>query len=55
MFKILILPRYFNLSDGQTELQIKDCLSFMDYLKLQLSAKIPDANTIWLFKERLRK
>ena len=55
MFKILILQRYFNLSDDQTEFQIKDRLSFMDFLNLELSDKIPDAKTIWLFKERLGK
>ena len=46
MFKILILQRYFNLSDDQTEFQIKDRLSFMDFLNLELSDKIPDAKTI---------
>ena len=55
MFKILILQRYFNLSDDQTEFQIKYRLSFMDFLNLELSDKIPDAKTIWLFKERLSK
>ena len=55
MFKILILQRYFNLSDDQTEFQIKDRLFFMDFLNLELSDKIPDAKTIWLFKERLGK
>jgi transposase, IS5 family len=55
MFKILILQRYFNLSDDQTEFQIKDRLSFMDFLNLELSDKIPDAKTIWLIKGLLGK
>jgi transposase, IS5 family len=55
MFKIIILQRYFNISDDQTEFQIKDHLSFMDFFNLELSDKIPDAKTIWLFKERLVK
>ena len=55
MFNILILQRYFNLSDDQTAFQIKDRLSFMELLNLELSDKIPDAKTIWLFKERLGK
>ena len=46
MFKIIILQRYFNISDDQTEFQIKDRLSFMDFLNLELSDKIPDAKTI---------
>ncbi len=53
MFKILILQRYYNLSDEQTEFQIRDRLSFMDFLGLRIGDRIPDAKTIWLFKERL--
>ena len=55
MFKILILQRYFNLSDDQTEFQIKDRLSFMDFLNLELSDKIPNAKTILFFKDQLCK
>ena len=55
MFKIIILQRYFNISDEQTEFQIKDRLSFMDFLNLELSDKIPDAKTIWFFKENCVK
>ncbi len=55
MFKILILQRYYNLSDDQTEFQIKDRLSFQDFLGLSLGDKVPDANTIWLFKEALSR
>ena len=55
MFKILILQRYYNLSDAQTEFQIKDRLSFMDFLGLHIGDKVPDEKTIWLFKENLSK
>lgn len=55
MFKILILQRYYNLSDAQTEFQIKDRLSFMDFLGLQIGDKVPDEKTIWFFKENLHK
>jgi len=34
MFKIIILQKYYNLSDEQTEFQIKDRLSFMQFLGL---------------------
>jgi len=54
MFKILILQRYYNLSDNQTEFQIKDRLSFMDFLGLKLGDNVPDEKTIWLFKENLK-
>lgn len=53
MFKILILQRYYNLSDDQCEYQILDRLSFMRFLGLQLSDKVPDSKTIWLFKQTL--
>ena len=53
MFKILILQRYYNLSDDQTEYQILDRLSFMRFLDLKLSDKVPDSKTIWLFREAL--
>ena len=53
MFKILILQRYYNLSDEQTEFQIKDRLSFMQFLGIEIGDDVPDEKTIWLFKERL--
>jgi IS5 family transposase len=54
MFKIIILQKYYNLSDEQTEFQIKDRLSFLDFLNLKIGEKIPDEKTIWLFKEQLK-
>jgi len=53
MFKILILQRFYNLSDDQTEYQITDRISFMRFLGLGLSDKIPDAKTIWNFRNIL--
>jgi IS5 family transposase len=53
MFKILILQRYYNLSDKQTEFQICDRLSFMRFLGLTLADDVPDSNTVWNFRERL--
>ena len=53
MFKILVLQRYYNLSDDQTEYQISDRLSFMRFLDLSLSSDIPDSKTVWNFKEKL--
>jgi IS5 family transposase len=54
MFKI-ILQRYYNLSDEQTEFRIKDRLSFIQFLGLQIGNSIPDQKTIWHFKEQLKK
>lgn len=53
MFKILILQRYYNLSDNQIEYQILDRLSFCRFLGLTLSDRVPDEKTVWDFRERL--
>jgi IS5 family transposase len=53
MFKVLILQSLYNLSDEQTEFQIRDRLSFMRFLDLSLGDDVPDAKTIWLFREQL--
>ena len=55
MFKIMILQKIFNLSDDQTEYQILDRFSFRRFLGLDLSDKVPDAKTIWLFRDNLQK
>lgn len=55
MFKILILQSLYNLSDHQTEFQIRDRLSFTRFLNLSLSDKTPDEKTIWHFRETLLK
>jgi transposase, IS5 family len=55
MFKILILQKLYNISDAQTEYQIKDRLSFMRFLGLTLKDAIPDDKTIWYFREQLVK
>lgn len=55
MFKILILQRYYNISDDKMEFAVLDRLSFMRFLGLSLSDKVPDAKTIWLFREQLTK
>ena len=55
MFKILIIQTTNNLSDERAEYLINDRLSFMRFLGLGLSDRVPDARTIWLFRERLTK
>lgn len=53
MFKVLVLQTLYTLSDDQTEYQIRDRLSFMRFLGLALEDRVPDAKTIWLFREQL--
>jgi len=54
MFMVLILQHLYNLSDDGIEYQIRDRLSFMRFLGLQLEDRVPDAKTVWLFRERLK-
>ena len=53
MFKILILQRYYNLSDNQIEYQILDRLTFCRFLGLSLNDKVPDEKTVWEFRNKL--
>ena len=55
MFKILVLQALYSLSDEAIEFQIKDRLSFQRFLGLGLDGTVPDATTVWLFRERLVK
>lgn len=55
MFKILVLQALYALSDEATEFQIKDRLSFQRFLGLGLDGTVPDATTVWLFREQLVK
>ena len=55
MFKVLVLQRLYNLSDDAIEFQIKDRLSFMRFLGLDFGGVVPDAKTVWYFREQLQK
>jgi IS5 family transposase len=54
MFKILILQKLNNIADDRTEYLIKDRLSFQRFLGLALCDTVPDAKTIWNFREALK-
>ena len=45
----------YNISDEQTEYQITDRLSFQRFLGLSLCDTVPDAKTIWHFREELSR
>ncbi len=53
MFKTLVLSALYNLSDNQIEYQVRDRLSFMRFLGLGLEDRVPDAKTVWLYREAL--
>jgi len=54
MFKILVLQQMYNLSDDQTEFQVRDRYSFARFLGLHPEDAVPDAKTIWRFRENLK-
>ena len=53
MFKIIILQALYNLSDDTMEFMLRDRLSFMRFLGLTMTDKVPDAKTIWKYREQL--
>jgi transposase, IS5 family len=53
MFRVLVLQTLYTLSDEQAEYQLKDRLSFARFVGLALHEPVPDATTIWLFREQL--
>src|SRR5262245_3369198 len=55
MFRMLVLQALNNLSDAQVEYQVRDRLSFSRFLGLAIEDSIPDATTLWLFREKLAK
>jgi len=55
MFKVLLLQAMHTLSDESCEYLIKDRLSFMRFVGLGLADAVPDANTIWTFREALKR
>jgi IS5 family transposase len=55
MFRMLVLQALNNLSDEQAEYQVRDRLSFTRFLRLGIEDSIPDATTLWLFREKLAK
>jgi len=55
LFKILILQSLYNLSDEAMEFQILDRYSFSRFLGIRQGAKVPDATTIFRFRDELAK
>lgn len=55
IMKALVLATLYNLSDDQLEYQIRDRLSFMRFLGLQLEDRVPDAKTLWRYREQLTR
>ena len=55
MLKILMLQKWFNLSDPQAEEQLNDRMSFRRFVGLRGNHAAPDETTIVKFRKRLRE
>ena len=55
MFKMLVLQSLYWLSDEALEFQVTDRRTFMRFLGIDLGGAVPDAKTMWLFREQLRE
>ena len=55
IFKALVLQALYNLSDDAMEYQLRDRLSFMRFVGLGLEDAVPDAKTLWPYREALAK
>ena len=53
IFKALVLCELYNLADEPFEYQVRDRLSFMRFLGLGLEDPVPDATTVWPYREQL--
>ncbi|HFD12962.1 MAG TPA: transposase [Crenotrichaceae bacterium] len=55
MVRVLVLQQLYGISDEGLEYQLLDRLSFQRFCSLRDSSSIPDARTIWAFRERSYK
>ena len=54
-FKVLILQSLYNLSDDAIEFQLNDRRTFQRFIGLDDRDAVPDAKTIWAWRETLTK
>jgi len=53
LLRVMILQHLYGLSDPQTEVQLKDRLSFQKFVQLDAHEAVPDESTICRFRQRL--
>ncbi|BEU98739.1 hypothetical protein ACDW_44450 (plasmid) [Acidovorax sp. DW039] len=53
LVRMVFLQGLYNLSDEQCEHQVLDRLSFQHFCRLDGALHIPDARTLWAFRQRL--
>lgn len=55
MLRVLILQKWYDLSDPEAEAQISDRISFRSFLGMSLDDEIPDETTICRFRNNLKE
>lgn len=55
MIRLLVLQQLYNVSDDALEYQLLDRASFLRFAGLEKSGRVPDAKTIWVWRERLKQ
>lgn len=55
MVRLLVLQQLYNLSDDALEYQVLDRGSFLRFAGLTDNARVPDAKTLWVWRERLKQ
>jgi IS5 family transposase len=55
LFKVLLLQRWYGLSDPAMEAALFDRISFLRFAGFSTDDETPDHSTIWRFRERLGK
>ena len=53
MFKVVLLQRWYDLSDPAMEAALFDRMSFLSFVGLSAEDETPDHSTIWRFRQRL--
>jgi transposase, IS5 family len=53
MFKVVLLQRWYGLSDPQMEEALFDRMSFLGFVGLSAQDETPDHTTIWRFRQKL--
>ena len=53
MFKVVLLQRWYGLSDPQMEEALFDRMSFLSFVGLSAEDATPDHTTIWRFRQKL--
>jgi IS5 family transposase len=55
MLKVMLMQKWFGLSDPMAEEMLKDRISFRQFVGLSFDDKTPDHSTISVFRKRLRE